>query len=47
MRLGDVVYFMFVLIVIYLLVRNWKGANALLSGALGGTSGLVKTLQGR
>ena len=47
MRMGDVIFSMFILILVYLLVANWKGANALLSTASTGTTGLVKTLQGR
>jgi hypothetical protein len=45
--ISDAIYFMFILILVYLLVANWKGANALLSGSFSGTSALVKTLQGR
>jgi hypothetical protein len=47
MRAQDVVYFMFVLILVYLLVINWKGANQLLTTAAQGTIGLTKSLQGR
>lgn len=47
MRLGDIVAAMFILILIYLLVVNWKGANALLSTGSGAVIGLTKTLQGR
>jgi len=47
MRIGDVIYSMFILILVYLLVVNWKGSTALLTGAASGTSTLVKTLQGR
>lgn len=43
----DLIYFMFILILGYLLLRNWKGANALLTSGLGGVGNLVKTLQGR
>lgn len=47
MRLGDIVAGMFILILIYLLVVNWKGANALLSTGSGAVIGLTRTLQGR
>ena len=47
MKIGDIVASMFILILIYLLVINYKGANALLSTAAGATIGLTKTLQGR
>ena len=47
MRGQDIVFFMFVLILGYLLLANWKGANQLLSSGLGGVGSLVKTLQGR
>lgn len=47
MKGQDLIFFMFVLILGYLLLSNWKGANALLSSGLGGVGSLVKTLQGR
>jgi hypothetical protein len=47
MRIGDIIAAMFALILVYLLVINWKGANALLSTASGGVVSLTKTLQGR
>jgi hypothetical protein len=47
MRGQDLLFFMFVLILGYLLLANWKGANALLTSGLGGVGSLVKTLQGR
>lgn len=47
MRLGDIVAAMAFLILVYLLVVNWKGANALLSTGSGAVIGLTKTLQGR
>lgn len=47
MRLGDIIAGMFILILIYLLVVNWKGANALLSTGSGAVIGLTRTLQGR
>lgn len=46
MRLGIVDYF-FIAILLYLLVVNWKGTQALISTFLGGASGVAKTLQGR
>lgn len=47
MRGQDLIFFIFVLILGYLLLANWKGANALLSSGAGATVALVKTLQGR
>jgi hypothetical protein len=47
MRGQDVLFLIFVLILGYLLLVNWKGANALLSSTASATVGLVKTLQGR
>lgn len=44
---GDVVAGFVLLIFTFLVVSNWKGSNALLSTGLSGTTGLVKTLQGR
>jgi hypothetical protein len=38
---------MFVLILVYLLVVNWRGATAILTSTFSGTAGLAKTLQGR
>lgn len=35
------------LILVYLLVVNWKGANALLATAASAGGGLIRTLQGR
>lgn len=43
----DLIYFMFILILGFLVLSNWKGANALLTSSLGGVGSLVKTLQGR
>ena len=47
MKLGDIVAAGAGLILVYLLVVNWKGANAILSTASSGVIGLTKTLQGR
>lgn len=47
MRFGDIIGAMFLLILVYLLVVNWKGANALLSTGSSAVIGLTKTLQGR
>ena len=47
MRLGDIIASMFILILVYLVVVNWKGANAILSTSSGAVIGLTKTLQGR
>lgn len=47
MKIQDWVTGIFILILIYLLVVNWRGANALLSTGAGASIGIVKTLQGR
>lgn len=47
MKGQDVIYFMFILILGYLLLANWKGAATLLSTAASATNSLTKTLQGR
>ncbi len=47
MRTGDIIGAMFALILVYLVVANWKGANALISTGSGAVIGLTKTLQGR
>lgn len=47
MRFQDVIFAMFVLILVYLLVVNWRGATAVLTSGFSGTIGLTKTLQGR
>ncbi len=47
MRGGDIVAGIFGLILVYLLVANWKGASALLTTAASGTIGTIKTLQAR
>jgi hypothetical protein len=47
MRGQDVIGGMFILILVYLVVVNWKGAQALLTSAGGSVVNLTKTLQGR
>lgn len=47
MRAGDIVGAMFILILVYLVVVNWKGANQILSTSGSAIIGLTKTLQGR
>jgi hypothetical protein len=47
MRGQDIVFFMFILILVYLLAVNWKGANALVVSGGGFMTGMVKALQGR
>lgn len=47
MRGGDIIASMFILILVYLVVANWKGANAILSTSSSAVIGLTKTLQGR
>lgn len=43
----DVIAGMFFLILIFLLVQNWKGATALLQSSSSALIGVTKTLQGR
>lgn len=47
MRFQDVVYFVFLLILAYLVLTNWKGANALVVSSASALIQLTKTLQGR
>ena len=47
MRTGDIIAGMVMLIALFLIVTNWKGANAILTTVFGGTATLTKTLQGR
>lgn len=47
MRFQDIVGAMFILILVYLVVVNWKGANAILTTGSSAVIGLTKTLQGR
>lgn len=48
MRLGtDVIWYTFLLVLAYLLLTRWKGANALLGTAFAGYRGGVRVLQGR
>ncbi len=47
MRFQDVLAGIGLLIMLYLLLVNWKGANALLSTSAGASVSLIKTLQGR
>lgn len=47
MRFQDIIASMFILILVYLVVANWKGANALLSTSSSAVIGLTRTLQGR
>jgi len=47
MRFGDVLFGMFVLILIYLLAVNWKGVNQLVATGASASIGMVRTLQGR
>jgi hypothetical protein len=42
-----VVWYTFVAVVVYLVVTNWRGANALLQSSTGGYAGIVRALQGR
>lgn len=45
--IGDWFAGMLMLIALYLIVANWRGANQLLATASSSTTGLVKVLQGR
>jgi len=47
MRGQDVVFLIFILILVYLLAVNWKGANALVVSGGNFMTGMVKSLQGR
>lgn len=47
MRFQDIVAGMFILILAYLVLANWNGANQLLSTSAGSVIGLTRTLQGR
>jgi len=47
MKGQDIIYFMFILILGYLVLTNWKGAQVLLTSAFGGVIGTTKVLQGR
>lgn len=47
MRLQDTIAGIGMLILVYLVLRNWKGANALLATGAGATGGIIRTLQGR
>lgn len=48
MRLpGMVIWYTFLAVLAYLLLTNWRGANALLGSSLGGYATIVRTLQGR
>lgn len=47
MRLQDVVYFMFLLILAYVVLTNWRGANALIVSGASALVQLTKALQGR
>jgi len=47
MRGQDIIFFMFVLILVYLLATNWKGTNALVVSGGNFMTSMVKSLQGR
>lgn len=42
-----IIWYTFLAIVAYLVLVNWKGANALLGTSFSGYSGVVRSLQGR
>lgn len=47
MKLQDVLYGIGILILMYLVLINWKGATALLSSGASASVGVIRTLQGR
>jgi len=47
MRGQDIVYFIFILILVYLVVINWQGANAILVSGSRAAVSMVRSLQGR
>jgi hypothetical protein len=47
MKPQDAISAIFLLILVYLVVVNWKGANALVTSGARASIGLVKALQGR
>jgi len=47
MRFQDVLAGVGMLILAYLVLMNWKGANALLVSSSRASVGLIRTLQGR
>jgi hypothetical protein len=47
MRFQDVLAGIGMLILVYLLLANWKGANALLTTSASASISMVKALQGR
>jgi hypothetical protein len=47
MRGQDIVFVFFALILTYLVVKNWRGATALLQSGGSVLIGATKTLQGR
>lgn len=47
MRAQDAIGAMFILILVYLLVVNWRGASQLLVAGGSALMGMTKTLQGR
>lgn len=47
MRGQDVVYFIFILILVYLVVINWQGANAILVSGSRAAISMIRSLQGR
>jgi hypothetical protein len=47
MKFQDVLAGIGMLIMLYLLLANWKGANALLTTAAGASISMTRTLQGR
>ena len=47
MKGQDIIASIGFLILVYLVLINWKGANALLSTSARASAGIIRTLQGR
>ena len=47
MQVQDIIVGIGMLVLVYLLLANWKGANALLATSAGAGISTIRTLQGR
>lgn len=47
MRAQDIIAGVGLLILVYLVLTNWRGANALLATSASASAGVIRTLQGR
>ena len=47
MRGQDIIAGIGLLILVYLVLANWKGANALLATSASASAGVIRVLQGR